>query len=131
MPKNKEKECDNCKSIFTIKYPRQRFCSQKCSSYWLSNVRNKGVNHPRYKGNVKKRFYYPSIFYKIRKRIIDEFNGKCLICNNSASSVHHLDYDKGNNNYENLVLLCNSCHAKTNTNRDEWEERIRHLTGCW
>ena len=28
--------------------------------------------------------------------------------------VHHIDYDKINNDPNNLVALCNSCHAKTN-----------------
>jgi len=130
-PINKEKECDNCGIKFIIKYDRQRFCSRDCSSYWLSNVRNKGENHPKYKGNIKQRYSYPSIFYKIRKDIIKIHNGECLICGNPASSVHHIDYDKENNYIDNLVLLCNRCHAKTNTNREEWKERINHLIGCW
>lgn len=28
--------------------------------------------------------------------------------------IHHIDYDKTNNNPENLITLCNSCHSKTN-----------------
>lgn len=130
-PIYKEKCCDTCGKIFIVKHFMQRFCSRHCSSYWLSNIRNKGTNHPRYKGNIKDRYYYPSIFYKIRKKIIKEANGKCLICEKHATSVHHVDYDKTNNSTYNLVLLCNSCHAKTNTNREEWEERINHLIGCW
>lgn len=126
-----EKVCEICKKVFIVNHFNHRFCSYKCSCFWLTNIRNKGTNHPRYKGNIKHRYYYPSEFYKVRKKIVNEFNGKCLVCGKPASSVHHIDYDKNNNSSENLVLLCNSCHAKTNTNRDEWEERIRHLTGCW
>jgi hypothetical protein len=36
--------------------------------------------------------------------------------------VHHIDYNKDNLNPDNLISLCNSCHAKTNTNREYWIE---------
>lgn len=28
--------------------------------------------------------------------------------------IHHIDYDKKNNNSSNLITLCSSCHGKTN-----------------
>lgn len=31
-----------------------------------------------------------------------------------------IDYDKDNLDPNNLISLCNSCHAKTNKNRDYW-----------
>ena len=40
-------------------------------------------------------------------------NGKSHIC-------HHIDYDKKNNNLENLTLLCRSCNSKVNFNREYW-----------
>jgi len=42
-------------------------------------------------------------------------------------SVHHIDYDKNNCNPENLITLCNSCHVKTNSNRDYWMEYFKEL----
>lgn len=44
----------------------------------------------------------------------------CDICNEYGSFVHHIDYDKNNCNPNNLITLCNSCHSKTNFNRDYW-----------
>ncbi len=37
-------------------------------------------------------------------------------------SVHHIDYDKYNNDPMNLISLCleNGCHSKTNFNREYW-----------
>ncbi|GAG97080.1 unnamed protein product, partial [marine sediment metagenome] len=29
-------------------------------------------------------------------------------------SVHHIDYDKKNNNINNLISLCRVCHSQTN-----------------
>ena len=51
---------------------------------------------------------------------------KCVFCEKTELeeckklSVHHIDYDKKNNNTNNLIYLCNSCHNKTNKNRDYW-----------
>lgn len=35
--------------------------------------------------------------------------------------VHHMDYNKNNNNPDNLISLCRSCHAQTNFKREDWE----------
>ncbi len=34
--------------------------------------------------------------------------------------VHHIDFDKKNNDPKNLISLCLSCHAQTNFNREGW-----------
>lgn len=36
--------------------------------------------------------------------------------------VHHIDYNKKNNNFNNLISLCNACHGKTTFNRDNWTQ---------
>ena len=47
----------------------------------------------------------------------------CQICGKEpAVFVHHKDYDKKNCNPDNLITLCNSCHGKTNNNRNRWIE---------
>lgn len=45
----------------------------------------------------------------------DELNGF-----HKKLAVHHIDYDKNNLNPNNLITLCNSCHQKTNFNRQYW-----------
>ena len=56
----------------------------------------------------------------IRKR--DNF--KCQICSKKRiikkHAVHHIDYNKKNNDPKNLITLCNSCHTKTNFTRKKW-----------
>ena len=44
-------------------------------------------------------------------------------------SVHHIDYDKRNNNEDNLILLCKSCHAYTNYNRYVWKTYFENIIG--
>ena len=44
----------------------------------------------------------------------------CQICGKNGWIIHHIDYNKKNCNPDNLITLCNSCHAKTNFNRKYW-----------
>ena len=44
----------------------------------------------------------------------------CQICKKHGWIIHHIDYDKKNCNLNNLITLCNSCHSKTNYNRNYW-----------
>lgn len=37
-------------------------------------------------------------------------------------SIHHIDYNKQNNNQNNLISLCGSCHTQTNYGRNEWQK---------
>jgi len=43
--------------------------------------------------------------------------------------IHHIDYDKKNNNIENLITLCRSCHMKTNSknNRQYFTELYQNI----
>lgn len=63
----------------------------------------------------------PSLKRTIRRRD----NGRCVICGKSegknAHPVHHIDYDKQNNDPKNLIVLCKSCHSRTNTYREFWQ----------
>jgi hypothetical protein len=48
--------------------------------------------------------------------------GECGISNTDAKfHLHHIDYNKLNDERTNLIFLCHSCHSKTtNSNRDKW-----------
>ncbi len=35
-------------------------------------------------------------------------------------SIHHIDYDKTNNNKNNLITVCRHCNSRANFNRDYW-----------
>jgi hypothetical protein len=68
---------------------------------------------------------YPFEFNKILKenvKIRDEF--KCGICDKETQklAIHHIDYNKDNIGFDNLISLCYSCHGKTNYNRECWIE---------
>lgn len=82
-----------------------------------------GEHNVAWKGGVSLN-QYPIIFNKILKQKIKERDEyKCVICNKifkKSLAVHHIDYNKQNNNPKNLISLCCSCHSKTNFNRKSW-----------
>lgn len=67
---------------------------------------------------------------KIRER--DAFVSKvseCMFCgqteeehkkqyNNHRLTIHHIDYNKENNNEDNLITLCHTCNVRANSNRE-------------
>lgn len=84
-----------------------------------------GENHWNWLGGKSD---YPVEFsIHLRRQIRRESNGCCFECGMTPKeqgwemNVHHIDYDKNNNNPENLVALCDSCHSITNYNREFWE----------
>jgi hypothetical protein len=34
--------------------------------------------------------------------------------------IHHIDFNKQNNNPNNLISLCRNCHSQSNFNREDW-----------
>ena len=62
----------------------------------------------------------------LRRSIRERDKFTCQICKkieeDRLHSVHHIDYNKKNNNPENLITICVKCHVKTNFNRDRWKE---------
>ncbi|MEK6882153.1 MAG: HNH endonuclease signature motif containing protein [Nanoarchaeota archaeon] len=55
---------------------------------------------------------------------------KCQICKKTELeckeklSIHHIDYDKKNNDPKNLISLCRNCHMKSNFNRKNWKKLL-------
>ena len=53
----------------------------------------------------------------------------CELCGSEINlDIHHIDGNWQNNNLDNLMCLCRSCHTKYERNKDKTELRIRKLT---
>lgn len=69
----------------------------------------------------------------LREDVRNAFDRKCFICgitkeeNGREIIVHHIDYNKHNNNINNLVPLCCKHHGKTNFDRAHWSDEFRLL----
>jgi len=71
---------------------------------------------------------YPEEFNEEFKESIRDRDGhKCVICWQSGKDVHHIDYIKENTTQQNCITLCRNCHAKTNGNRDYWQQELTQL----
>lgn len=88
--------------------------------------------HPRWLGGISFEPYCVLFNREFKDRVRDFFGRKCVECGKTEEeegkklSVHHVNFRKDSCCAEDaprlFVSLCASCHAKTNTNRDYWEE---------
>lgn len=92
-------------------------------------------------------WWYGNVKYPIRYDYCEKFNEdlkervrafwhyRCFECEQPAFkgnplAVHHVHYNKESccdGSINDLVPLCQSCHAKTNFNREYWENRFTDL----
>jgi len=108
-----------------------------CKFIWKSSNKMQerdfqGKNNPNYihgQGN----FPYPIEFNnELKEQIRKRDNYTCQNCNiieeehiiiqGKVLSIHHIDYDKTNNQKNNLITLCNQCNVRANYNRKHWQE---------
>ena len=55
-------------------------------------------------------------------------NPKCNISNKDAQfHLHHIDFDKSNDNRLNLIFLCHSCHSKTSNSNNKYIEYYKMI----
>jgi len=129
----RDKSCGCCKEKLISEKAKERFKNQenhpnfgkkftkerrqKMSETRIENGLSKGKNNPNWQ-NGKSFEIYPQEFCKELKQQIyerDNYKCQCPDCNleNIKLMVHHIDYNKKNNNPDNLITLCNSCHSKT------------------
>jgi len=121
------KECKRCGGEF--EYTRRNlhkgqdpvFCSLSCSR---NNGNNKEIDI-----NIGGKHKYGFGFNKKLKNKIKERDGNCCqLCGEiHRLEVHHIDYDKKNNDINNLITLCKKCHGITNFNRGFWTQVFNGL----
>lgn len=100
------------------------YCSFKCRVQWQ---RASGANTSNWQGG-KSFEPYPATFNETFKQKIRERDGNiCAICAGWGIDVHHINYIKEDTFAKNCITLCDVCHGKTGTNRDQWEARLAPL----
>ena len=121
--------CETCGKVFVVSGHRENtahFCSLRCR-----NIGKQGEKASTWMGGKSFEPYLPEFNNALKKRIRQRDGYVCQICRKQqvhrALSVHHVDYDKTNNNETNLISLCLTCHRKTNHNRDYWQFHLTNL----
>ncbi len=77
-----------------------------------------GENNPNWSNGSSFEPYSPEFNKPLKQSILERDKYTCQDpnCdgNHKKLHIHHIDYDKKNNNPENLIVLGTSCHSKTN-----------------
>jgi len=93
----------------------------------------RGNKNPSWRGGISFEPYGLEFNDDLKEVIRNRDRRKCFICgkteleNKEKLIVHHIDYDKQNNDPKNLISLCRSCHQKTNHNRNYWVDYFKKL----
>ena len=91
----------------------------------------KPETHPHWQGGISFEPYGLEFNNKLKEQIRKRDNHTCQECYKIQKelkyklSIHHIDYNKQNNNPNNLISLCKKCHAKTNFKRDDWTKYFK------
>jgi len=86
----------------------------------------RGDKHPLWRGGISREPYGWEWSKELREVIRQRDGHRCQLCGRSQTeckrvlSIHHIDYDKQNNDPANLIALCSRCHSQTNIHRDHW-----------
>lgn len=126
--------CTVCNEEFVInKGMLNKYCSRECADLAHSFLMRGEGNTNYVDGNSHRR--HPYEFNSRLKKIIrlrDKY--ACQVCGeiegvdyDKALDVHHISYNKNDNEKSNLISLCNVCHSRTNGKRDYWKERLSNL----
>lgn len=87
----------------------------------------KGEKNPAWLGGISFEPYGKEFSPELKEKIRKRDNYICQECNKTQEelkrklSIHHIDFNKKNNNPLNLISLCLNCHIQTNNNRKHWE----------
>jgi hypothetical protein len=128
-------KCEQCGEKVTAPPYREesvKFCSVECAN--MARVgKYCGPNSPSWRGGISYFPYAHDFGSKLKERIRSRDGDMCWLCGRTRREegknmmVHHIDYDKMNTDPMNLISLCNSCHSKTNFNRDYWRNRFQRI----
>lgn len=93
----------------------------------------KKENHPNWRGGIANGEYGPEFNSSLKCQVKEYYSLTCQICNEVSSEldIHHIDYNKKNNKFENLIPLCKHCHGKTNYDRDHWQKMLTEIKNTY
>lgn len=108
--------CPTCKDIFIQTEQEQIYCAPICEDF-----RDMPELLPKREGCKKKQYgerrTYPHRFYKLRFKILERDNFKCVYCGNGPEEGmklhidHLIPYSKGGKTeLQNLVTACHVCN---------------------
>jgi len=132
--------CIDCNKEIGNRATRCRKCADKLHSERMSTKLNYFAGkhftkekNPNWQYGLSFEEYGAEFDNALKEQVRQRDHYKCRICgcsqveNERQLDVHHIDYDKKNNDMNNLLTLCVHCHRKTNHNRDYWFAYCRYI----
>ncbi len=130
-----DRRCEVCGDRLAIRdkemvvhFKRRKTCGPECLGALRAGVRERG--------RARTSPYPVEWSTSLRRRIRERDAFTCQECgeieDGQRHDVHHIDYDKYNLNPDNLITLCRSCHARTNSHkrRAYFIHRYRAMMTC-
>jgi len=119
---------DNCGKRVSRKGNRCKSCAKKGERHGMfrKGYLLKGSSNGAWRGGRSFEEYGTEFDSSLKEQVRFRDKYKCKVCgcsqleNGKQLDIHHIDYDKKNNNINNLMALCVRCHTKTNFNRKYW-----------
>lgn len=127
---DRTRTCKYCGEQFVVCHVNspEVYCSNDC--YGAAHTRE---NHHHWNPESS-RVRYPVAFNThLRKHIRNRDNRTCQMCqktekeNGKRLDVHHIDYNKLNNDTSNLISLCPVCHSRIHNRVNLWQEYFSKL----
>ena len=126
-------KCKKCGKLVSHPFGSNQYCSRKCSnSHNISSEQKKKISVTilktwDIKGRKERPIKIPKSILDLSKRTISKIlkraNQGCMICgwNNATCDIHHIIPKKqgGNNDNENLIVLCPNCHREVHCHKLE------------
>lgn len=86
-----------------------------------------------WKGGISFEPYSIEFNNNLKNQIRERDGFRCQECFRNQNelkkklAIHHIDFNKKNNNPINLISLCGSCHAQTHFNREGWIDYYKNI----
>jgi len=84
-----------------------------------------------WKGGLSKIIYGIGFTGFVKGQVRKRDGYACRVCGDDPPkrlAVHHINYNKNDHRPENLILLCATCHTKTNFHRERWTKALERIT---
>ena len=125
--------CVDCGKKNSFKADRCLSCASKIRKYSeltrkKISENTKGEKNRNWAGGKSFEVYTKLFNRQLKDRVRTRDNFKCQLCGTpeleckKRLSIHHINYNKQNNELTNLVSLCMKCHARTThmKNKEYW-----------
>ena len=121
---NKIKDCYNCNNPMVVCEfcgstfrKRKKELNKTKRSYCSINCRNRAMNDAKRKSTIN----------NYRNVADANYKHKCSVCgwdeDEDILEVHHIDENRENNNVDNLIILCPTCHRKLTSHKYKLVDR--------